>query len=207
MLKILGTIVQNLARYLCASAITKIGIHSVDYHFGNILRMGVMNEVPCASCFLCCPRILIVFLSSFCFQRPFSVMFRDVSFCTFNSRFRNARARLPFPLAFFSSHDCKHLEKCPACALFLSKNSIQCINVTTDMAYNSFRSLDTIILLVNAADSTLCTADLIAMTVGKKQTPCPSYLTYCTQSTPARQLHQLLQRPKTNKRAITQILL
>jgi len=74
--------------------------------------------------------------------------------------FRNVRTHLLFPLALFSSHDCKHLEKCPACVLFLSKNSIQCINVTTGMTYNSPRSLDTISLLVNAADSTLYTADL-----------------------------------------------
>lgn len=99
--KILGTIVQNLARDLCTSAIAKIVINSVDYHFGNILRMGVMNEVPCASCFLCYPRILLFFLSSFLlstavfcdvqvrlllhFQQPFSVMYGHV--CFFLSHF------------------------------------------------------------------------------------------------------------------------
>lgn len=98
--------------------------------------------------------------------------------------FRNVRARLLFSLALFSSHDCKHLEKCPARALFLSKKSVRCINVTKGMAYNSLRSLDTISLLVNAADSTLYTAELIPMTVEKKQTPCPCYLTYTQQVCP-----------------------
>jgi len=115
--------------------------------------------------------------------------------------FRNVRARLLFPLALFSSHDCKHLEKCTARALFLSKKSVRCINVTTGMAYNSLRSLDTISLLVNAADSTLYTAELIPMTVEKEQTPCPCYLTYTEYVCPP--VPPASSAAKTNKRAIT----
>jgi len=68
------------------------------------------------------------------------------------------------------------------------------------MAYNSLRWLDTISVLVNAADSTLYATDLIAMTVAKKNS---ALATLRTQSKPARQFHQLLQRPKTNKRDMT----
>jgi hypothetical protein len=114
---------------------------------------------------------------------------------------RNVRARLLYSLALVSSYDCKRLKKCLACALFLSKNSIQCINVIAGMTYNSPWSLDTISLLL--MQQTILSTPQSLYPWQPKQNKHPALPTLRTQSTPVRQLLQLLQRLKTNKRAIT----